>query len=186
MAHAHDPLEASTTAHLGSEWIELRSILGSRRAFAACGGAPFDACARSLYSVAVDGVAAPAVSARAALRPDGDLELVTRHQRPAAGSLRVAALHVQRDPAQMTGTTFVVMDGDTALRRVVLDGERPLVELPLPSHGRGRIALTAAIVAVFALMLPLSVYLAAVFPASLRMARRRSSKTTEPGVGQRP
>jgi hypothetical protein len=130
-ARAHDPLEATTIVQIGADAIEVRSVLGSRRAFSACGRARFDACAGELYRLTVAGRSLSAESARGELRPDGDLELVTRHRRPAAGSLRILALHIQRSPNEMAGTIVTVLEGARTLRRETLDSDRPQLDVPL-------------------------------------------------------
>ena len=135
-ASGHDPLEATTTARVEAEGLELSITLGSRRAFRACGLAPFESCARELYVVAADGQALQPRSARATLRDDGDLELTVSYPRPRTGLLRLTAVHLQRNRDEMAGATVTVLAGDKLLGRRVLDADNASIEVRLPRDVR--------------------------------------------------
>lgn len=130
-ASGHDPLEATATARIDADGLELSITLGSRRAFRACGLAPFDSCARGLYVVASAGELMQARSARATLRDDGDLELTVSYPRPLAGLLRITAAHLQRNRDEMAGATVTVLAGDKLLGRRVLDADNASIEVRL-------------------------------------------------------
>lgn len=135
-ASAHDPLEATATARAGADGLELSITLGSRRAFRACGLAPFESCARALYAVASDGQVLQPRSARATLRDDGDLELTVGYPRPRAGLLRLTAVHLQKNRDEMAGATVTVLAGDKLLGRRVLDADNASIEVQLPRETR--------------------------------------------------
>jgi hypothetical protein len=130
-ASGHDPLEATATARVEAEGLELSITLGSRRAFRACGRTPFEKCARELYVVASAGKVLAPRSSRATLRADGDLELTVSYPRPPAGLLRLTAAHLQRNPDEMSGATLTVLADAKLLRRQILDADNASIELHL-------------------------------------------------------
>jgi hydrogenase/urease accessory protein HupE len=163
-AHAHDPFEITTDAHVSGEELRLHTTLSLLTATRACFDGPdaqrrleprdfesfrdaFDACARDYYRISSGGAVLPARSASARLGVEGDVELLAAYARPRVSPLLFEALPLRKLMAR-AGVVLTVTGARTFLGQKLLSPEDARFEIaitaeaeapgtaPLPSLGR--------------------------------------------------
>jgi hypothetical protein len=138
-AHAHEPFEITTDAHIGLGTMTIHVVVAVRTAARLClpddsdqrrlvagrpGAVEFRAaleeCASRLYDVSVDGQPLPPREASVFRTEEEDLDLRVTYPEPAPGVLRFTAVHLGRLSDPTYGATLTVTGPGVFLGQKVL------------------------------------------------------------------
>jgi hypothetical protein len=138
-AHAHEPFEITTDAHIGVGTMDIHVLLAVRTAARVClpddadqrrlvAGPPgpvefraaLEDCARKLYDVTSDGQPLPPREARVVRTQEDDLDVRVMYPEPPPGILRFTAVHLGRLSDPTYGATLTVTAPGAFLGQKVL------------------------------------------------------------------